>query len=375
MKKMFMCILLALVLSFVLTVNVMANPQPKDGAGWYVHSVTGNVKYFKSHPGEPSQWRLTDIEEPPNGGCSNCPGDQTAELTITGQAVKTDVSHSETGWWGNYNDKAHAEATGYGGFNMELYANADGKSLEIVGWKRVWFFHVPIFDLVPNPADVEGFGFGKGYADAWSYALDFGRTSMSGAGAHSGGKAFVHGEATGIKGCQEFIIAELWIGGSVSQWNQAGETGYPNGQFVDGGNSSYASALGNIWLDDTGQTYNILGFELGGAELTGYVKNGHLVSTQGSTFVTIDPYGSHRSFYGTTQNSASVNFGNLNPVYSEVGGQGGIAGMVNNGISYAGGQASFNYSGSTLGNGNATINGTLKPGQVFVSGSAHAEGN
>jgi hypothetical protein len=375
MKK--MLIVLSLVLSLLIVGNVFANPQPKDGAGWYVHSVTGNVKYFKNgHPGEPSQWEFIGEENPNPQPCGDCPGDQTAELTITGQAVKTDVSHSETGWWGNYNDKAHAEATGYGGFNMELYANADGKTLEIVGWKRVWFFHVPIFDLVPNPADVEGFGFGKGYANAWSYALDFGRTSMSGAGAYSGGKAFVHGEATGIKGCQEFIIAELWIGGSVSQWNQAGETGYSNGQFVDGGNSSFASGLGNTFLNDTGQTYSILGFELGGAELTGYVKNGHLVSTQGSTFVTIDPYGSYRSFYGTTQNSASVNFGcKLNPVNSAVGGTGGIAGMVNNGVAYAGGQATFDYSGSTNGAGNATINGTIQPGTVFVSGSAHAVGD
>jgi hypothetical protein len=374
MKKMFM--VFAIVLGLMLAGGFTASADPnKDGEGWYQHSVTQNVKYFKSHPGEPSQWRFIGEEDPCANGCGGGAGDQTAELTITGQAVKNRHSYSATGWWGNYNDKAYAEATGFGGFNMELYANADGKSLEIVGWKRVWFFHVPIFDLVPNPADVDGFGVAKGYAKTWSYALDFGRTSMSGAGAYSGGKAFVSGEATGIKGCPEFIIAELWIGGNVSQWNQAGETGYSNGQFVDGGNSSFASALGNVWLDETHQTYSLLGFEFGGADLTGYIKNGHIVSTQGSTLVTIDPYGSYRSFFGTTQNSASVNFGNLNPVHSAVGGQGGIAGMVNNGMAYAGGQATFDYSGSTQGNGNATINGSIVPGVVFVSGSAHAEGN
>jgi hypothetical protein len=79
--------------------------------------------------------------------------------------------------------------------------------------------------------------------------------------------------------------------------------------------------------------------------------------------------------FGTTQNSANVNFGNLNPVHSAVGGQGGIAGMVNNGMAYAGGQATFDYSGSTSGNGDATIKGSIMPGTVFVSGSAHAVGN
>ena len=372
MKKIFM--ILSLVLCLALAAgNVMA---VGDGPGWYKHSVTQNVKYFKNgHPGEPSQWEFIGEEDPCANGCGSGAGDQTAELSITGQAVKNRTSYSATGWWGNYNDKAFAEAEGIAGFDMELYANADGKSLEIVGWKRVWFFHIPIFDWVPNPADVEGFGGAKGKAHAWTYALDFGQTSMSGAMAHSGGKAYVSGEAVGVNGCPEWIQATLWIGGNVRQWNEAGETGYPNGQFVDGGNSSYASALGNATFNDAGQTYNLLGFELGGAELEAGIKNYGLVGTQGSTFVTIDPYGSYRSFHGTTQNSAFVNFGGLNPVHSIVGGGGGLAGMVNNGVAYAGGQATFDYTGNTQGSGNATINGSIKPGQVFVSGSAHAVGN
>ena len=134
--------------------------------------------------------------------------------------------------------------------------------------------------------------------------------------------------------------------------------------------------MANLILDPvTGQSYSILGLEFGGAELSAGIKNYDGVKTQGSTYVTIDPYGSYRSFYGTTQNSASVDFGKLNLVESAVGGQGGVAGMVNNGVAYAGGQATFSYSGATQGNGDATISGSLKPGQVFVSGSAHAVGN
>jgi len=309
------------------------------------------------------------------GGDEPCDGDQTATLSIQGQAVKYDDSYSATGWWGNYNDKAEALATGISGFDMNLYANADGGSLEIVGWKRVWFFHVPIFDFVPNPADVDGVGFAKGKAHAWTYALDFGRTSLAGAGAHSGGKVFVHGEAFGVQGCPESIEAMLWLGGDVSQWNMAGETGYPNGQFIDGGNGSYASALGNAFFSDSGQSYSILGHGFGGAELNAGLRDYHLVETQGSTFVHIDPYGSYRSFYGNTQNSANVNFRGLDPVHSAVGGNGGIAGQINNGVAYAGGQATFDYSGSTSGAGNATIKGSIQPGSVFVSGSAHAVGD
>jgi hypothetical protein len=372
MKKMFM--ILSLVLCLALAAgNVMATPpgQDKGEAGWYKHSVTGNVKYFNSHPGQPSQWDFIGEEDPCANGCGSGAGDQTAESTITGQAVKKDFSYSSTWWWGNWNDKAYAEATGFGGFDMEMYANADGGSLEIVGWR--WIF--PIFDFVPNPADVDGFGFAKGKAKAWTYAFDFGQTSMAGAGAFSGGKVYVSGEATGVNGCPEWIQATLWIGGNVFQKNEAGETGYSNGQFVDGGNWSQASALGNASFNDSGQTYNLLGWVLGGAELEAGIKNYHIVGTQGSTFVTIDPNGSYRSFYGTTQNSTFVNFGQLNPVSSNVAGAGGIAGMVNNGVAYAGGQATFSYSGSTQGNGNATISGNIQPGTVFVSGSAHAVGN
>jgi len=34
--------------------------KDKEGPGLFIHSVTGQVKYFDSHPGEPSQWRLCD---------------------------------------------------------------------------------------------------------------------------------------------------------------------------------------------------------------------------------------------------------------------------------------------------------------------------
>ena len=387
LKKLFVVMCLVMLVG---AGTALANGQEFEAPGWYKHSVTGNVKEFKNgHPGPQSEWEF--IGEEYGDGCSSCPGALTVDLQMGEQfpfgASKDSHSYSATSkWWGNENDSAEASATGFGGFDFELYANADGKSLEIVGWH--WIF--PKFGMVPNDADVFGpfedgtkaGGIGKGYAHTWSYAIDtgllggwIGYTSSAGAGATAGGKAYFSGEAFGVKGCDEWIQGTLWIGGEVSQNNRAGETDYPDGQFVDGGNGSYAFGLVEETYNVSGQSYNLLGWEFGGAELTTQIKNKNAVSTQGTTFVTIDPYDSNRSFFGTTQNSASVNFGQLNLVDSLVNGGGGVAGMVNNGGSYAIGQATFDYSGATQGSGNATISGSVQPGTVFVSGSAHAAGN
>ena len=386
---MFKKLLVVVCVALFLTVGVgsaMANGVEQGPPGWYERTKTnGGIQrqlFPKGNPINQSEWTFIESEDGDGkcGGC-NAQDGQTAVLNPNGQAVKTDDSYSKTGWWGNNNDEAGASATGVAGFDMDLYANANGSSLEIVGWKKVWFFHVPVFDNVPNAADVEGFGTAKGKAQTWSYAIDtgplgflLGYTSSAGAGAYSGGKAYVEGSAFGLKGCDESITANLWIGGDVSQWNRAGETGY-DGQFIDGGNSSFAGGLADANFGDNGQSYSILGYEFGGADISAGIKNYHGVSTQGTTIVNIDPYGSTRSFYGNTQNSANVNFGELNLLHSQVGGSGGLAAHITSGGSYANGTATFSYTGSTQGNGNANIAGSITPSSVFVSGSAHAVGN
>ena len=349
------------------------------------------------------------------GGCQNsweCAEEFGVSLTLNGQDVDVDKDFSTTGWKGNKNDEAFAKATGWSGFDVELYANGTDKKIigyeediyegenkrwkhghwEYTGWfekdgeykyfsnrddgEHGWQYvgaHKvegdPIYSYKSNKAGVEGIGIAGADSHAWSYAKDYGTTSKAGAGAKTGGEVLVTGLAYGKDGCPEFITGSLWIGGEVYQRNEAGETDYSNGQFIKGGNESWAS--GTAGKDVNG--FNFFGTVI---LLDGlYVKDA--VQTKGSTYVTIDPYGSNRSFYGTTQNQAAVDFGRkLDLQSSYVGGQGGIGGMVTNGQgSYAAGQANFSYIGNTQGNGDATIKGLVTPSGVFVSGSAHAVGN
>jgi len=340
--------------------------------------------------------------------CASPIGDVT--LNLNAQDVDIDTDFSTTGHRGNHNDEAFAKATGYVGFDVDFFANGTEKRWtgergpdtyegehchgnSCTGWFRQkengqikYKTHYSgngyeylgehkvegekIYEYKSNPAGVFGIGMAEGDAHAWSYAKDYGKTSKAGAGAKTGGSALLTGFAYGKGGCPESITGTLWVGGDVYQRNEAGETGYPDGQFVNGGNESWAGGLASK---------DVNGFSFFGIKeilLDGtYVREG--VETSGHTKVTIDPYGSYRSFHGTTYNSANVDFGrHLNLQNSYVGGQGGVAGMVTNGNgSYASGQATFNYTGSTQGSGNAEISGSVTPGGVFVSGSAQAQGN
>lgn len=71
LKKLF--VVLAVLLSFMLVGNAMAKPQPKNPPGYYEHTVTGAIKYFKNgHPDDPSQWVLVQPYDPPCfGSCED----------------------------------------------------------------------------------------------------------------------------------------------------------------------------------------------------------------------------------------------------------------------------------------------------------------
>lgn len=65
-------LVVSLILGFLLVAGTaIATPpgQNKSGAGYYQHSVTNQIKYFKKHPGEPSQWALISPDIP--GECRN----------------------------------------------------------------------------------------------------------------------------------------------------------------------------------------------------------------------------------------------------------------------------------------------------------------
>ena len=70
MKK-FLSVALILFVSITFASFAIAGPpgHNKDGAGYYQHSVTGAIKYFDSHPGEPSQWRLIEETNPEDPSC------------------------------------------------------------------------------------------------------------------------------------------------------------------------------------------------------------------------------------------------------------------------------------------------------------------
>ena len=305
--------------------------------------------------------------------------DPKTEITTPGMFGEIHVFKSSnfTSWnfFGNGggDDFASATADGYAGFEATGYANALGSSTEYVGGHWGWIFNPDNWDNVPNPADVDGEAYAKGKAKTWAFALDLGNTSTAFAGAYAGGKANVFVDAFGVDGCPEIANATLWLGGNVYQSNSSFEE-RSNGQFVSAGNWSEASGMASKELSDVGQSYNILGIQFGGANVEGSIKEYHFAEVQGSSLVTINPA---KSLFGYSQSSASLNPGSLtlNPG-SYVAGGGGTGGQLNNGNgSYVGGVATFSYNGVTQGSGNASVTATMTSDSIFVSGSAHAQGN
>jgi len=297
-----------------------------------------------------------------NHGEPKC-GPRDAELNLTFQADRGAYmsSFSSTGYHGNYNDNASATADAFAGGNLNVDANAAGtsKQLTLVGW----FFIFPIFDIeyVDNPAIADGFGTADGLGKAWTFTDDFGRTSTSKAGAYTFGSAFTAGSAIGKNGCRESVDSLVYVGGTVDQGNEAGETGYSNGQGVSGGNQSG----GSFYAEDHDYVSG-----RGFAADTNYIEGGML--TKGNTVVSIDPYGNHRSIDAFTQNMVEVN---APAGDSFVYGSGGVGGMSSKGNSFAGGNANFGYNGVTYGNGNSSLNANVNlngNGSATVSVTAHS---
>ena len=93
MKKLMLVLICALSIAFA--GNVLADPNSGfDGAGFYKHSQTGNVKPFDKHPGEPSQWTYcgATIDEcyqndpDPDPDPVGCGGDCYSDWYIEGYA-------------------------------------------------------------------------------------------------------------------------------------------------------------------------------------------------------------------------------------------------------------------------------------------------
>jgi hypothetical protein len=234
-----------------------------------------------------------------------------------------DQSHSQTGWWGNYNDNAGAQA-GSGG-NASTYSLYTGNN-----------------GIAFSEADAAG------ASKTGSFAMDFGRTSFSGANAAtvigvstSGGAVATDPHYWWSSKPSAFSASQAEITGGAGQFNNAAETGY-GGAYASGGNQSGAQFYATAGM----ASYDNFGWNRdanSGAALVG------TANAQGTTFVTVDPYGNHRSASGITQNSACASYAGGPFAYGQtnVNGQGGLetgaqVGNPSNGA-FAQTSGSFNY--------------------------------
>ena len=330
MKKLFAVLIVGLMIAFGAQ-GAMAE-QPFEGAGTYIHSVTGQLKYFEKHPGDQSQWSLYtgDVEQTTTGTTS-------AYGMISGGAFSDDYANDYHG-----NDGAHADGWGY----------SSGENSNTASSKFFW--------KVPAFSQQAGFVTGENETHTWADVDDFGLSSKSKAGAVTEGWAFAGGEAFGLSGQNETSYTKVGVEGFVQQNNFANETGYDGGTFAQGGN--YSNAGFTAWTDacDNGQTYF-----LPGAATLEFIEGKAI--TVGETFVVVDPYGNHRSAFAMTKNFSKVEVDDFDYLSSNVYGNGIVGAVAQNGNTWAGGNAGFSYNGATFGTGKAVVDAKIYTGKNYSS--------
>jgi len=349
--------------------------------GWYEQKNNPSVVHYFSNPynGKGFVWMADQTPEPPVGPQAN------VTSIAEGQAL-SDTASSSTSWFGYGDDYGEASGNAYVyGYN-ESTASADGTHGELQ-WDpkggrrgRGGFAYVQ----VPNEATAGS------YLDAnapeiksWSWAVDFILASSAGAGAEIEGDRHdikVGGWGLGLNGQPETSYTEVGIGGYIQQSNSANEIGGFLGSYGDtfatAGNFSelqfnaFASDL------DNGQSCKFLFWEIPGAQNHLHGIEGNAI-VKGESFVAVDPFGSNRSSYATTENSAKINFAHLETGF--VGGNGGVAGAAVNGGVFGYGNADFSYTGLTAGSGSAMTQSNIQTSgntsnvSVFSTSSAVAE--
>jgi len=213
-------------------------------------------------------------------------------------------------------------------------------------------------------------GWVKGYdeTNAWSYARDYGQTSKSGAGVTTEGSITTSGKAFGFCCDKEVVDSTVTITGDIFQSNYSAESGYNQFQGIDGFSSSSADFVASDRDVDTGWICASDKNKISGN-----------ATVQGHTRVSIDPYGSYRSFDGKTCAMSYININGASRYTGSVIGNGGLGGLVQNNGTYASAIANFSYTGSMNGSGGANINANIFNGgnysSVSVSGSSHATGH
>ena len=296
------------------------------------------------------------------------------------EAWDLDESYSFT-----FNDHGYAGGEYMIGGKLDTFADAEGYSCKLVHDDRYpnWMWWKVKWEYTPNEAYQEGSIKAESEAKAWSWAKDYGLTSKAGAGIKAE-DGYVRFEAwvSGRGGDDESIRSQVLYGADFIQHNAANEIGYAAGG-VSAGNES------GLYFYGVTPYHDWSGLEMI-ASYFGLMRENYTpdVITKGKSEVTIDPYGDYRSIVAHTENMSDISFpggSRCNPspsVYlqeANVWGNGNVNGVIGNGGAFAGGSASFNYSGYTNGSGSADMNAYVNTHgdttKVFVSGSSRAVAN
>lgn len=310
MKKIlfaFLIVLLSASLAFA------AAGQDKEGAGYYKHSVTGAIKYFDSHPGEPSQWTLVGPTQPPvtPPGC----GGSCDKIAIGYYSAGAD-GHLLLGKFdSSLNDFAMT-----GGWDNSFAVNFNLATDK-------WF------------AGQAGFAEVDTHLCSWAFTYDKGLESGSFAMSKitsevKAGGATLSDNGIGRTKCPDESTSFTLAKGTAFQMNGAGELGWSGANAV-AWNASEAS-FKEFDFDK----------ETGGYISSSYAHADGSAMTVGFSKVKVDPFGPYRSSWGETGN---FGFGN-----DGVKGVGLVQTEAFNGGAYATGMSSFSYQAPTFGGGYAT---------------------
>lgn len=272
-----------------------------------------------------------------------------------------------TSWFGFGDDWAWARGSSLG--EAENYGEAS-----LLGWGRV---------------TAEGVAITSGTTNTYALAADllpsllFGQpTSITAAGGITTATVYAYGDS----GFGGFAIGSAYnestgvVEGGISQGQYAAEIKSGETSAI-AGNESSANFYG--YANDT--DYD-LGIFRGSASSVVEDMTG-VAGTHGTSFVTVDRYGSEQSAYGYTENSGYADVRGDDFEMNNVSGSGGVqvqAMTGNNGAgAYAGGEATFSYNGTSFGgisgNGYAEMNSEVSVGphsfSSTSSGSASATTN
>lgn len=206
-------------------------------------------------------------------------------------------------------------------------------------------------------------GSAEGYADVDVYANNWDNGLSSGAYAEASfnGRTEGTGVALGGFGGAASVDVNSSFTGYVEQKQLTQEINYQDGQGISAYNTSSAEFTGV--RKDSDADCDRRGIA-GAAEYDSIYTRGTEVT--GSSFVTIDPYGSNRSYEGVTTSDAKIGSTNAWNNDSIVAGAGSIGAMVGSpNVGAAAGTASYSFTGENAGVGQAQISGSVYDGGSY----------